>query len=279
MLGVFAAITRTSLLFLNIQFSYLYSFLAFSIGPLQNFLFIINSTWEIHFSTLFSVVLNFWECQSNRSSKYCVSYSKPCLIKKCKTVSFSSFFALQPQNSMPDVVVWLISGTKRIASFRIPAYDVLYSPNVESCGQYCSKVFNMFMKVTIQFVVRLLVYFQRGIDRDSWVFLFLIILLLWQNARICGKKEFIQDWQTILSCCWNVFTNKKRRFSIFESPIIHSVWPSKFVFIVSKCSWEDCIFLRAFENINLCKTLGANVAYYGDSEVFNGTLDSTYFKH
>ena len=58
------------------------------------------------------------------------------------------FFALQPQNSMPDVVVWLISGTKRIASFRIPAYDVLYSPNVESCGQYCSKVFNMFMKVT-----------------------------------------------------------------------------------------------------------------------------------
>ena len=142
-----------------------------------------------------------------------------------KTVSFSSFFAFQPQNSMPDVVVWLISGTKRIASFRIPAYDVLYSPNVESCGQYCSKVFNMFMKVTIQFVVRLLVYFQRGIDSDSWIFFFLIILLLWQNARICGKKEFIQDWQTILSCCWNVFTNKKRRFSIFESPIIHSVWP------------------------------------------------------
>lgn len=71
MLGVFAAITRTSLLFLKIQFSYLYSFLAFFIGPLQNFLFIINSTWEIHFSTLFSVVLNFWECQSNRSSKYC----------------------------------------------------------------------------------------------------------------------------------------------------------------------------------------------------------------
>lgn len=99
-----------------------------------------------------------------------------------KTVSFSSFFALQPQNSMPDVVVWLISGTKRIASFRIPAYDVLYSPNVESCGQYCSKVFNMFMKVTIQFVVRLLVYFQRGIDRDSWILLFLIILLLWQNV-------------------------------------------------------------------------------------------------
>ena len=75
-------------------------------------------------------------------------FDKKCTLISRKTVSFSSFFALQPQNSMPDVVVWLISGTKRIASFRIPAYDVLYSPNVESCGQYCSKVFNMFMKVT-----------------------------------------------------------------------------------------------------------------------------------
>ena len=153
MLGVFATITCTPLPSLNLQFSYLYSFSRFFIWPLQNFLFVINSTWEIHFSTLCSVVLNFWECQSNRSSKYCVSYSKPCLIKNVPwfhgiIVSFSSFFALQPQNSMPDVVVWLISGTKRIASFRIPAYDVLYSPNVESCGQYCSKVFNMFMKVT-----------------------------------------------------------------------------------------------------------------------------------
>ena len=75
-------------------------------------------------------------------------FDKKCTLISRETVSFSSFFALQPQNSMPDVVVWLISGTKRIASFRIPAYDVLYSPNVESCGQYCSKVFNMFMKVT-----------------------------------------------------------------------------------------------------------------------------------
>ena len=49
---------------------------------------------------------------------------------------------------MPDVVIWMISGTKRIASFRIPASEVLYSPQAESCGQYCGKVFNMFMKVT-----------------------------------------------------------------------------------------------------------------------------------
>lgn len=99
-----------------------------------------------------------------------------------KIVSFSSFFALQPQNSMPDVVVWLISGTKRIASFRIPAYDVLYSPNVESCGQYCSKVFNMFMKVTTVCCK------ASGLFSTRNCYLFLIILLLRQNARISGSK-------------------------------------------------------------------------------------------
>lgn len=54
--------------------------------------------------------------------------------------------AVEPQNSMPDVVIWLLSGTKRIAYFRIPAYDVLYSPLGDSCGQFCGRVFNMFMK-------------------------------------------------------------------------------------------------------------------------------------
>ena len=49
---------------------------------------------------------------------------------------------------MPDVVIWLISDTKRIASFRIPAYEVLFSPQSDACGQYCGKVFNMFMKVS-----------------------------------------------------------------------------------------------------------------------------------
>ena len=48
---------------------------------------------------------------------------------------------------MPDVIIWMLSGTKRIASFRIPANEVLFSAQAESCGQYCGKVFNMFMKV------------------------------------------------------------------------------------------------------------------------------------
>lgn len=53
----------------------------------------------------------------------------------------------QPQNSMPDVIIWMISGTKRIAYYRMPAYDVLYEPYSEACGENCGKVQNLFMKV------------------------------------------------------------------------------------------------------------------------------------
>ena len=54
---------------------------------------------------------------------------------------------------MPDVVIWLISGTKRIASFRIPAYEVLFSPQFDACGQNCGKVLNMFMKVRYGIII------------------------------------------------------------------------------------------------------------------------------
>ena len=50
-------------------------------------------------------------------------------------------------------------------------------------------------------------------------------------------------------------------FSVFESPIIHSVCPSPH----SPPKWEDCIFhfLRACENNNLGRIWGTNRVYYG----------------
>lgn len=54
--------------------------------------------------------------------------------------------AVEPQNSMPDVVIWMMSGEKRIAYHRIPAYDVLYSPHFEARGKHCGKTMDLFMK-------------------------------------------------------------------------------------------------------------------------------------
>ncbi|KAF7662453.1 hypothetical protein LDENG_00235470 [Lucifuga dentata] len=55
--------------------------------------------------------------------------------------------AEEPQNSMPDVIIWMLRGDKRMAYSRIPAHQVLYSTYSEqACGQHCGKTQTVFMK-------------------------------------------------------------------------------------------------------------------------------------
>uniref|UniRef100_A0A4W5MWI9 Myoferlin n=1 Tax=Hucho hucho TaxID=62062 RepID=A0A4W5MWI9_9TELE len=55
--------------------------------------------------------------------------------------------AEEPQNSMPDVIIWMLRGEKRVAYSRIPAHQLLYSTYSEqSCGQFCGRTRNIFMQ-------------------------------------------------------------------------------------------------------------------------------------
>uniref|UniRef100_A0A8C7ICH1 Myoferlin n=1 Tax=Oncorhynchus kisutch TaxID=8019 RepID=A0A8C7ICH1_ONCKI len=55
--------------------------------------------------------------------------------------------AEEPQNSMPDVIIWMLRGEKRVAYSRIPAYQLLYSTYSEqACGQFCGRTRNVFMQ-------------------------------------------------------------------------------------------------------------------------------------
>ncbi|KAM6184050.1 myoferlin isoform 2-T2 [Erethizon dorsatum] len=53
----------------------------------------------------------------------------------------------EPQNSMPDVIIWMIRGEKRLAYARVPAHQVLYSTSGEKAsGKYCGKTQTIFLK-------------------------------------------------------------------------------------------------------------------------------------
>ncbi|XP_064331802.1 fer-1-like protein 4 isoform X2 [Camelus dromedarius] len=50
------------------------------------------------------------------------------------------FLAQEPQPPLPDVLVWMLSGRRRVAWARIPAQDVLFSVVEEERGQDCGKI-------------------------------------------------------------------------------------------------------------------------------------------
>ncbi|KAI9518573.1 hypothetical protein NQZ68_035943 [Dissostichus eleginoides] len=53
----------------------------------------------------------------------------------------------EPQNSMPDVIIWMLRGEKRVAYSRMPAHQFLYSTYSEqACGQHCGKTKTVFLK-------------------------------------------------------------------------------------------------------------------------------------
>ncbi|XP_072247032.1 myoferlin [Leuresthes tenuis] len=55
--------------------------------------------------------------------------------------------AEEPQNSMPDVIIWMLRGEKRVAYARVPANQILYSNfNEQACGKHCGKTQTIFMQ-------------------------------------------------------------------------------------------------------------------------------------
>uniref|UniRef100_A0A803VMJ0 Dysferlin n=1 Tax=Ficedula albicollis TaxID=59894 RepID=A0A803VMJ0_FICAL len=59
--------------------------------------------------------------------------------------------AEEPQNSLPDIVIWMLQGDKRVAYARVPAHQVLYSRNISNCcGRNCGKLQTIFLKVPLE---------------------------------------------------------------------------------------------------------------------------------
>ncbi|XP_033469329.2 myoferlin isoform X1 [Epinephelus lanceolatus] len=55
--------------------------------------------------------------------------------------------AEEPQNSMPDVIIWMLRGEKRVAYARVPANQILYSNFSEQArGKHCGRTQTIFMQ-------------------------------------------------------------------------------------------------------------------------------------
>ncbi|XP_069773690.1 myoferlin-like isoform X3 [Narcine bancroftii] len=55
--------------------------------------------------------------------------------------------AVEPQNSLPDIIIWMLCGEKRVAYARIKAQSVLFSSDDRKCcGKCCGKLQTVFMK-------------------------------------------------------------------------------------------------------------------------------------
>ncbi|XP_061547609.1 fer-1-like protein 6 [Phycodurus eques] len=56
------------------------------------------------------------------------------------------FLVQEPQHTVPDIFVWLLSNNKRVAYARLPARDVVFCGSREARGVHCGKIVTLFLK-------------------------------------------------------------------------------------------------------------------------------------
>ncbi|XP_057679056.1 otoferlin isoform X12 [Corythoichthys intestinalis] len=90
------------------------------------------------------------------------------------------FLADEPQHSIPDVFVWMMSNNKRIAYARIPSKDILYSLVDEETGRDCGKVKAVFLKLPG----------KKGFGPAGWTVQAKLELYLWLGLNK-QRKDFL----------------------------------------------------------------------------------------
>ncbi|XP_034369973.1 otoferlin isoform X4 [Arvicanthis niloticus] len=90
------------------------------------------------------------------------------------------FLADEPQHSIPDVFIWMVSNNKRIAYARVPSKDLLFSIVEEELGKDCAKVKTLFLKLPG----------KRGFGSAGWTVQAKLELYLWLGLSK-QRKDFL----------------------------------------------------------------------------------------
>ncbi|XP_068079665.2 fer-1-like protein 6 isoform X1 [Danio rerio] len=75
---------------------------------------------------------------------------KEMLLEAQKIKKKLRFLVEEPQHTLPDVFVCLVSNNKRVAYARIPARDLLFSESPEQRGRDCGKIKTLFLKPPVK---------------------------------------------------------------------------------------------------------------------------------
>ncbi|CDQ59600.1 unnamed protein product [Oncorhynchus mykiss] len=106
------------------------------------------------------------------------------------------FLADEPQHSIPDVYIWMMSNNKRIAYARVPSKDILYSGVDEETGKDCGKVKTIFFKVYLNhyWCVHLNHYWclpgKKGFGAAGWTVQAKTEIYLWLGLNR-QRKDFL----------------------------------------------------------------------------------------
>ncbi|XP_030883530.1 otoferlin [Leptonychotes weddellii] len=90
------------------------------------------------------------------------------------------FLADEPQHSIPDVFIWMMSNNKRIAYTRVPSKDLLFSIVEEELGKDCAKIKTLFLKLPG----------KRGFGSAGWTVQAKLELYLWLGLSK-QRKDFL----------------------------------------------------------------------------------------
>ncbi|XP_061580085.1 fer-1-like protein 6 isoform X2 [Cololabis saira] len=106
------------------------------------------------------------EAQSMRVRKRKAGGIKEMLQDATKLTQKLRFLVQEPQHTVPDTFVWLLSNNKRVAYARVGTRDLLYSSNQEARGILCGKIVTLFLKPPAKRVTGLSV--QAKVDVYLW---------------------------------------------------------------------------------------------------------------
>uniref|UniRef100_A0A668AU56 Otoferlin n=1 Tax=Myripristis murdjan TaxID=586833 RepID=A0A668AU56_9TELE len=99
------------------------------------------------------------------------------------------FMADEPQHSVPDIFIWMISNGKRIAYARVPSKDILYSNVEDETGKDCNKVKTIFLRIPG----------KKGFGPAGWTVQAKIEIYLWlgltkqRKDYLCGLPNGFEE--------------------------------------------------------------------------------------